>query len=83
MSKAVWHFVTSSRLVLCAFLLLLLIILGALLGPSLSSWDAVEMDWDALEAPPSASHWFGTDLVGRDLFVRTMNSAMGPAMRRG
>ena len=75
MSKAVWHFVTSSRLVLCAFLLLLLVILGALLGPSLSPWDAVEMDLDALEAPPSASHWFGTDLVGRDLFVRTMEGA--------
>lgn len=75
MTKAVLRFVTSSRLVLCAVLLLMVVILGALLGPSLSPWDAVEMDWDALEAPPSASHWFGTDLVGRDLFVRTMEGA--------
>lgn len=33
------------------------------------------MDWDALEAPPSLSHWFGTDLIGRDMFVRVMLGA--------
>lgn len=46
-----------------------------LLGPSLSDWDAESVDWDHIEAPPSAAHWFGTDVVGRDLFVRTMEGA--------
>jgi len=55
--------------------LLLIIIVGAVLGPELSAWQAEDMDWQALEAAPSASHWFGTDLVGRDLFVRTMQGA--------
>jgi len=38
--------------------------------PLLSGWEAEAVDWDALESPPSASHWFGTDLAGRDLFTR-------------
>ncbi len=54
-------------------------VMSALLGlifafvvfvPALSSWESEAVDWDALEAPPSASHWFGTDLAGRDLFTR-------------
>ena len=55
--------------------LLLIIVLGAAAGPALSPWDAETMDWEAMEAPPSSAHWFGTDLVGRDLFVRTMQGA--------
>lgn len=54
-------------------------VMSALLGvilafvlfvPLFSGWEAETVDWDALEAPPSVSHWFGTDLAGRDLFVR-------------
>ncbi len=55
--------------------LLLSVVLAAVFGPIISPWDGEAMDWEALEAPPSASHWFGTDLVGRDLFVRTMEGA--------
>jgi oligopeptide transport system permease protein len=51
------------------------IILAALLGPQLSQWDYEEIDWDAIETPPSSQHWFGTDIVGRDLFARTMEGA--------
>jgi oligopeptide transport system permease protein len=47
----------------------------SLIGPALSPWDAETIDWDALEAPPSLEHWFGTDMVGRDLFVRSMAGA--------
>ena len=54
---------------------LLLIIAGALVGPALGPWADNAMDWDALEAPPSLSHWFGTDLIGRDMFVRVMLGA--------
>lgn len=74
LSSAV-EFLTSSKLVMVAALLLLTVVLATFLGPQLSTWNGDEMDWEALEAPPSASHWFGTDLVGRDLFVRTMEGA--------
>ena len=58
-----------------ALSILALVTLGALLGPEISHWQADEIDWEAIETPPSASHWFGTDVVGRDLFVRTMEGA--------
>ena len=55
-------------------MLLTLIALLCLLGPALSPWPLDEIDWDHLATPPSlaASHWFGTDSLGRDLFVRTL-----------
>ena len=47
-----------------------LTVAGAIFGTTLSGWDPEAIDWDALEASPNASHWFGTDLIGRDLFAR-------------
>lgn len=55
--------------------LLGLVIVMALAGPALSSWPPDAVDWDALEAAPSLTHWFGTDLIGRDLFVRVAAGA--------
>ena len=54
---------------------MLLIVAGALLTPAFTPWEMEEMDWEAMEAPPSALHWFGTDQVGRDLLTRTMAGA--------
>jgi oligopeptide transport system permease protein len=51
--------------VLLAFILAFVVFV-----PLLSAWESETVDWDALEAPPSVSHWFGTDLAGRDLFTR-------------
>ena len=51
------------------------VLAGALFGVQLSGWDPEAIDWDALEAPPDARHWFGTDLIGRDFFARVMLGA--------
>ena len=52
--------------------LLLFIISIALIGPMTSEHTAEDMDWENIGVAPSMTHWFGTDDVGRDLFVRTM-----------
>jgi oligopeptide transport system permease protein len=52
--------------------LLALIVAAALLAPLLSPWPPDHIDWDALEAPPGAAHWFGTDAIGRDLLARCL-----------
>ncbi|MCC7199338.1 MAG: ABC transporter permease [Gammaproteobacteria bacterium] len=53
---------------------LLLLVLAALLGPALSPHDAAGTDWQAVGVAPTLErqHWLGTDRLGRDLFVRTL-----------
>jgi len=49
--------------------------LFAFLAPALSPWQYDSLDWQHLAMSPglTASHWFGTDRLGRDLFVRTLH----------
>lgn len=48
-----------------------LLVLAALLGPSLVPHDPFASS-DAALAAPSAKHWFGTDNLGRDVFSRVV-----------
>jgi oligopeptide transport system permease protein len=54
---------------------ILVIALVALFGPALSPYAYDSLDWKHLAVAPQleASHWFGTDRLGRDLFVRTLH----------
>jgi len=49
----------------------------ALVGPWLSPYDIEALDWSHVAAWPGMAHahWFGTDRLGRDLFVRTLEGA--------
>ncbi len=69
-----------------SLILLAIIAVMALLAPLLSpfAYDAIDYDviscapdWCAAQAGCSAgaAHWFGTDAVGRDLFVRVLYGA--------
>lgn len=59
--------------VVCLTVLAVLAVL-AIVGPFLSPYDADTPDWRAVAAAPGLAegHWFGTDRLGRDLFVRTL-----------
>ena len=46
------------------------LVLVALLGPLLCGQDFAAMEPTLKNLPPSAQHWFGTDMLGRDLFAR-------------
>ena len=54
--------------------ILVAIVLLALIGPLVSPHDYLQTNFDAiLQRPGTAGlHWFGTDDLGRDLFVRSM-----------
>lgn len=47
----------------------------AFLGPSLASVDPFRQDFAATLRPPSATNWFGTDQLGRDIFSRILAGA--------
>ena len=53
---------------------LALIVVVAFAGPLLSPHDFQQTNFERILAPPTLAgmHWFGTDDLGRDLFVRTM-----------
>lgn len=55
-----------------------LILLVALfwLGPMLSEWEFDERNVADRLLGPSREHWFGTDEIGRDLFVRTAKGGL-------
>lgn len=64
-----------NRAALAALAVLGLIVLLTLLGPLLSPYSYDQPDWNNILVPPALSggHLFGTDELGRDLFVRTLD----------
>jgi peptide/nickel transport system permease protein len=53
-------------------LLLLLLVLSALLAPWLGTVDPTALSPVNRTRPPSAQFWFGTDLLGRDVYSRVI-----------
>src|SRR4029434_1340867 len=53
-------------------LLFVLMVLIAIAAPYGGTVDPQELNPIARLRPPSAEHWFGTDMLGRDLYSRTL-----------
>ncbi len=66
------HVLRGNPLTLVAFTLFVLLVLTALLGPSLVPYSPLASDAAEALKPPSAAHWFGTDSLGRDVFSRVV-----------
>jgi peptide/nickel transport system permease protein len=47
-------------------------ILLALLAPGIAPYDPLATSWSAIRKAPSATHWFGTDEIGRDVLSRVV-----------
>jgi len=47
----------------------------AVFAPLIVLYDPIATNWTAVRKPPSALHWFGTDDLGRDIFVRVIYGA--------
>jgi peptide/nickel transport system permease protein len=44
----------------------------ALLAPGIAPYDPLATSWSAIRKAPSATHWFGTDEIGRDVLSRVV-----------
>ena len=64
----------NNRAAMGAAAIMGMIVLLVLAAPLLTPYTIDSTDWDRISIGPSLStaHWFGTDDVGRDLFVRTL-----------
>lgn len=62
----------QDRLALLGLIGLMLILAVSLLAPWLAPADPVAIDYDAILQPPSPSHPFGTDDLGRDVLSRVL-----------
>jgi oligopeptide transport system permease protein len=69
-----WQRVRRNRVIVISGGILTGIVLVAIIGPMLSPHDYLQTDFgNILQAPSIAGgHLFGTDVLGRDLFVRTL-----------
>ena len=65
-----------NRAAMGALVVLLLLFVGAFLGPvvyeAITGWTYSDQDFTAFLQPPSAGHWFGTTQIGGDVFALTM-----------
>ncbi len=61
-----------NRAAMISLVILTLITLSVIFLPMLASFAYDQTDWYALNSAPSMEHFFGTDSLGRDLYVRTL-----------
>jgi peptide/nickel transport system permease protein len=78
-ARAMRRLLRRKGAVLGIFVIALLVTL-ALLAPLISPYDPSLQTWSAVRQGPSASHWFGTDEVGRDVLARVIYGARASLM---
>lgn len=74
----------SGTLFLVSAGVLAIVTLAAVFAPVIAPYDPDEVDFLAIYAGPSATHWLGTDGLGRDILTRMMFGArtalLGPLL---
>lgn len=73
--KDAWNRLKKDKLAMVSLVVIVVIVAGAILVPMLSKYDYAANDLTSTYLKPSAEHWFGTDNLGRDLFVRNFYGA--------
>ncbi|WP_284138957.1 ABC transporter permease [Virgibacillus sp. LDC-1] len=66
-----WKRLRKNKLAMTGLVFLIILIFLAIFGPILSPYEVNKSDLPNQYQEPSASHWFGTDSHGRDVFTRT------------
>ena len=67
---SVFRRLSKNKLAMTSGLIIVILALMCIFEPMLSHIDYYKTDWGAISLKPNAAHWFGTDSLGRDLFVR-------------
>ena len=70
-----WRRLRENKLAMVGLYTALFIIFIALVGPWVSPFSYSDQNLMEANQAPSAQHWFGTDNLGRDLFIRVLYGA--------
>ena len=70
--KDAWRRLRKNHLAVFGLILLVLFIVIALLTPWIAPYSYQAQDLELGASPPSAAHWLGTDIFGRDLLTQIM-----------
>ncbi len=71
-----WRKFKKQKLALGAGIFVLLLVVVAIFAPWIVPFDAENyFDYDALNSPPTLTHWLGVDSLGRDIFSRIVMGA--------
>ena len=71
----VWTRLRRDKLAVLGLIVIVVIVAMAVFGPMLSPYEYDAQDFMMSNEPPSSLHWFGTDMFGRDIFVRVLYGA--------
>lgn len=71
-----WRRLKNNKVALFSLIMIVVVVLFAFLGPvimeKVMGYTYYDTNLNGTDLRPSAQHWFGTDNLGRDLFVRVM-----------
>lgn len=70
-----WRRLRANKIAMASIVLLVVVLLFAVIGPRLSQFTSSQQDPTSINNAPNATHLFGTDSMGRDLFVRCWEGA--------
>lgn len=72
LSKQLWSRLIKNPLYLLSLTILVVIFVACFVGPFFLKYSYYEQDLYKVALPPNKEHWFGTDLLGRDLLSRIL-----------
>ncbi|MCG6437803.1 oligopeptide ABC transporter permease OppC [Vibrio parahaemolyticus] len=61
-----------NKAAMVSLFILVLMTLAVIVLPTIAPYAFDDTDWYAMHVAPNSEHWFGTDSLGRDLYVRTL-----------
>ncbi|CUH95530.1 Dipeptide transport system permease protein DppC [Propionispora sp. 2/2-37] len=73
--ESAWQRFKKNKPAIAGLYFLLFIICIAVFGPMVSDLSYSAQNLQEVNQPPSSMHWFGTDSLGRDLFIRVLYGA--------